>query len=68
MIFLSSARYHWCKAIREGGDIGVPVMVGDDMITRKAFEEFAAQCHPQHCHAQCKHERRTNCGSHGHNL
>jgi ATP-binding protein involved in chromosome partitioning len=30
------------QSIREGGDIGVPIMVSDDMITRKAFEEFAA--------------------------
>lgn len=30
------------QSIREGGDIGVPIMVGDDHITQKAFEEFAA--------------------------
>ncbi len=30
------------QSIREGGDAGVPVMMGDDMITRKAFEGFAA--------------------------
>lgn len=30
------------QSIREGGDIGVPLMVGDDFITCKAFEEFAA--------------------------
>ncbi len=29
------------QSIREGGDIGVPIMIGDDMISRKAFEEFA---------------------------
>ncbi|MCO5240386.1 MAG: Mrp/NBP35 family ATP-binding protein [Chitinophagaceae bacterium] len=29
------------QGIREGGDIGVPVMVSDDEITRKAFMEFA---------------------------
>jgi ATP-binding protein involved in chromosome partitioning len=29
------------QSIREGGDIGVPLMVSDDNITRKAFEEFA---------------------------
>ena len=29
------------QSIREGGDIGVPIMVSDDMITKKAFEEFA---------------------------
>lgn len=29
------------QSIREGGDTGVPVMVGDDVITQKAFEEFA---------------------------
>jgi ATP-binding protein involved in chromosome partitioning len=29
------------QSIREGGDIGVPVMMGDDTISRKAFEEFA---------------------------
>ena len=27
--------------IREGGDIGVPVMMGDDEVTKKAFEDFA---------------------------
>jgi ATP-binding protein involved in chromosome partitioning len=27
--------------IREGGDSGVPVMMGDDAITKKAFMEFA---------------------------
>jgi len=30
------------QSIREGGDEGVPVMMGDDAITKKAFEEFAA--------------------------
>src|SRR5258705_9776097 len=30
------------QSIREGGDIGVPVMMGDDAVTRKAFEEFAS--------------------------
>ncbi|TCJ17485.1 iron-sulfur cluster carrier protein ApbC [Flaviaesturariibacter flavus] len=29
------------QSIREGGDIGVPVMMTDDRITRTAFEEFA---------------------------
>jgi ATP-binding protein involved in chromosome partitioning len=29
------------QSIREGGDMGVPVMVGDDKISKKAFEEFA---------------------------
>jgi ATP-binding protein involved in chromosome partitioning len=28
--------------IREGGDIGIPVMMSDDVITKKAFSEFAA--------------------------
>jgi ATP-binding protein involved in chromosome partitioning len=30
------------QGIREGGDQGVPVMMSDDLVTRKAFEEFAA--------------------------
>jgi ATP-binding protein involved in chromosome partitioning len=30
------------QSIREGGDQGIPVMVGDDEISRHAFEEFAA--------------------------
>jgi ATP-binding protein involved in chromosome partitioning len=30
------------QGIREGGDIGVPVMMSDDNITKKAFGEFAA--------------------------
>jgi ATP-binding protein involved in chromosome partitioning len=29
------------QSIREGGDIGVPAMMGDDPITKKAFEHFA---------------------------
>src|ERR1700761_28211 len=29
------------QSIREGGDIGVPIMVSDDAITKKAFTEFA---------------------------
>jgi ATP-binding protein involved in chromosome partitioning len=30
------------QSIREGGDVGVPVMVSDDAITQKAFREFTA--------------------------
>ncbi|MEI9956911.1 MAG: Mrp/NBP35 family ATP-binding protein [Ferruginibacter sp.] len=30
------------QSIREGGDIGVPVMVSDEPISKKAFEDFAA--------------------------
>jgi ATP-binding protein involved in chromosome partitioning len=30
------------QSIREGGDTGVPVMMGDDDISKKAFEGFAA--------------------------
>ena len=30
------------QSIREGGDQGVPVMMSDDAITKKAFEEFTA--------------------------
>jgi ATP-binding protein involved in chromosome partitioning len=29
------------QSIREGGDIGVPVMISDDEISKKAFTEFA---------------------------
>jgi ATP-binding protein involved in chromosome partitioning len=29
------------QGIREGGDLGVPAMVGDDPVTRQAFIEFA---------------------------
>jgi ATP-binding protein involved in chromosome partitioning len=29
------------QSIREGGDIGVPIMMGDDAITKEAFSEFA---------------------------
>ncbi|MEO6668122.1 MAG: Mrp/NBP35 family ATP-binding protein [Ferruginibacter sp.] len=29
------------QSIREGGDIGVPIMISDDEISKKAFEEFA---------------------------
>ncbi|MFZ1783734.1 MAG: Mrp/NBP35 family ATP-binding protein [Ferruginibacter sp.] len=30
------------ETIREGGDIGIPAMVGDDAITKKAFMDFTA--------------------------
>ena len=30
------------ESIRESGDIGVPAMVGDDIITKKAFMDFAS--------------------------
>ena len=30
------------QSIREGGDDGVPVMAGDDAVSKKAFEEFAS--------------------------
>jgi ATP-binding protein involved in chromosome partitioning len=30
------------QSIREGGDAGVPVMMGDDLVTKKAFEGFAS--------------------------
>src|SRR6188768_2884720 len=29
------------QSIREGGDTGLPIMVSDDAITKKAFEDFA---------------------------
>jgi ATP-binding protein involved in chromosome partitioning len=29
------------QGIREGGDMGVPAMVGDDEVTREAFTRFA---------------------------
>lgn len=28
------------QSIREGGDIGIPVMIGDDVLSKKAFVEF----------------------------
>jgi ATP-binding protein involved in chromosome partitioning len=31
------------QSIREGGDIGIPIMVSDDAITKKAFIDFASQ-------------------------
>ncbi len=31
------------QGIREGGDIGVPVMMGDDQVTRDAFLKFAGE-------------------------
>lgn len=30
------------QSIREGGDVGVPVMISDDVITKKAFEDVTA--------------------------
>jgi ATP-binding protein involved in chromosome partitioning len=30
------------QSIREGGDIGIPIMMSDDLVSRKAFEDFAA--------------------------
>ena len=44
------------QSIREGGDEGVPVMMGDDEISKKAFEEFAATSCTKYCHAQCEYE------------
>jgi ATP-binding protein involved in chromosome partitioning len=29
------------QSIREGGDIGIPLMVSDDEVTKAAFSEFA---------------------------
>ena len=29
------------QSIREGGDLGIPIMVSDDVVTKKAFHEFA---------------------------
>jgi len=29
------------QSIREGGDAGIPAMIGDDALTKNAFEEFA---------------------------
>jgi ATP-binding protein involved in chromosome partitioning len=29
------------QSIREGGDIGIPVMISDDEISKAAFAEFA---------------------------
>ena len=31
------------QSIREGGDIGIPIMVSDDAVTKKAFIDFAGQ-------------------------
>jgi len=31
------------QSIREGGDIGIPIMMGDDEISKAAFEEFAGK-------------------------
>ncbi len=31
------------QGIREGGDIGVPVMMSDDEVTKASFQDFAAQ-------------------------
>ena len=41
MIFLFLGQIPLVQSIREGGDIGVPVMMGDDEITKEAFREFA---------------------------
>ncbi len=30
------------QSIREGGDLGIPVMMSDDLVSKKAFEAFAA--------------------------
>ena len=29
------------QSIREGGDAGIPLMIGDDFITKESFEKFA---------------------------
>jgi len=31
------------QSIREGGDLGIPIMVSDDEISKKAFLEFAGK-------------------------
>ncbi len=31
------------QSIREGGDAGVPVMISDDVITKKSFQEFTSK-------------------------
>jgi ATP-binding protein involved in chromosome partitioning len=31
------------QSIREGGDTGIPLMAGDDAITKKAFMDFAGR-------------------------
>jgi ATP-binding protein involved in chromosome partitioning len=30
------------QSIREGGDLGIPIMMSDDAVSKKAFEDFAA--------------------------
>jgi ATP-binding protein involved in chromosome partitioning len=30
------------QSIREGGDIGIPAMAGDDELTKKAFRDFTS--------------------------
>lgn len=30
------------QSIREGGDLGIPVMMSDDIVSKKAFEQFAS--------------------------
>ena len=49
-MYITSSRWHIYyqviqfipKNIREGGDQGIPVMMSDDAVTKKAFEGFAA--------------------------
>ena len=31
------------QSIREGGDVGVPAMISDDLLTQQAFEQFTGQ-------------------------
>ena len=39
------------QSIREGGDLGIPVMMSDDVISKKSFEEFAAAACKKHLDA-----------------
>jgi len=43
------------QSIREGGDSGVPIMMSEDPIAKKAFLDFAGKCSPLHCDAECKY-------------
>ncbi len=41
MIFLSWVEIPLIQSIREGGDMGIPAMISDDEISKKAFTEFS---------------------------
>jgi ATP-binding protein involved in chromosome partitioning len=43
------------QSIREGGDNGVPAMVGNDVLSQEAFRTFCIRRRKKHRHPQCEY-------------